>query len=92
VLNLSALTLIIPLIAGILLGYFSRERIRVKLDRVTLAAIVVLIFSLGFSIGSNTELLNSMPKIGITALVMSVLTIAFSVLFVKLARRRARME
>lgn len=91
-LNLSALTLIIPLIAGIFLGYFSREKTRVKLDKVTLTAIVVLIFALGFSIGSNSELLNSMPTIGSTALVMSVLTIAFSVLFVKLARRRVRME
>jgi len=92
VLNLSALTLIIPLIAGILLGYFSREKTRLNLDKVTLMAIVVLIFSLGFSIGSNTELLNSMPKIGLTALVMSVLAIIFSVLFVKLARRKVRMD
>ena len=91
-LNLSALTLIIPLIAGILLGYFSREKTRLNLDKVTLMAIVVLIFSLGFSIGSNTELLNSMPKIGLTALVMSVLAIIFSVLFVKLARRKVRMD
>jgi uncharacterized membrane protein YbjE (DUF340 family) len=92
VLNLSALILIIPLIAGILLGYFSREKTRLNLDKVTLIAIVVLIFSLGFSIGSNTELLNSMPKIGLTALVMSILAIIFSVVFVKLARRKVRME
>ena len=91
-LNISALTLIIPLIAGILLGYFSREKTRLKLDKVTLMAIVVLIFSLGFSIGSNTELLNSMPKIGLTALVMSILAIIFSVVFVKLARRKVRIE
>lgn len=91
-LNISALTLIIPLIAGILLGYFSREKTRLKLDKVTLMAIVVLIFSLGFSIGSNTELLNSMPKIGLTALVMSILAIIFSVLLVKFAQRKVRME
>jgi len=91
-LNLSALTLIIPLITGILLGYFLREKRRVSLDKVSLIAIVVLIFSLGFSIGSNSELLNSMPRIGLTALVMSVLAIIFSVFFVKLARRRVRME
>jgi uncharacterized membrane protein YbjE (DUF340 family) len=92
VLNISALTLIIPLIAGILLGYFSREKTRLKLDKVTLMAIVVLIFSLGFSIGSNTELLNSMPKIGLTALVMSILAIIFSVLFVRLAAKKVRMD
>lgn len=91
-LNISALTLIIPLIAGILLGYFSREKTRLKLDKVTLMAIVVLIFSLGFSIGSNTELLNSMPKIGLTALVMSILAIIFSVLFVRLAAKKVRMD
>lgn len=91
-LNISALTLIIPLIAGILLGYFSREKTRLKLDKVTLMAIVVLIFSLGFSIGSNTDLLNSMPKIGLTALVMSILAIIFSVLFVRLAAKKVRMD
>lgn len=90
--NLSALSLIIPLIAGILLGFFFRKRKHVNLGKVTVGAIIVLIFSLGFSIGSNSELLNSMPKVGMSAFVMSILAIGFSVLFVVLARRRLLME
>ncbi len=90
-LGLSALTLIIPLIAGILLGYFLRHKTHFKLVKVTLVNIVALIFSLGFSIGSNDELLSSMPNIGLTALGISILAIAFSVFFVKLARSKVRI-
>jgi uncharacterized membrane protein YbjE (DUF340 family) len=84
--------LIAPLIAGVLSGYFLRERRHINLGKVTLAVIVVLIFSLGFSIGSNSELLNSMPTVGLSALVMSLLAILFSVLFVGLTRRMVQME
>jgi hypothetical protein len=80
--------LVLPLIAGILSGYLLRERKKVNLAKITLGIILVLIFSLGFSIGSNNELLRSIPRVGLVALGMSVLTIAFSVLFVVLIRRR----
>jgi hypothetical protein len=33
-----------------------------------------------------------MPKIGLTALVMSILAIIFSVLFVRLAAKKVRMD
>ena len=91
-LNLSALNLVIPLIAGIFLGYYFRKRKLVDLGKVVIGAVIVLIFSLGFSIGSNSELLNSLPRVGVNAFVMSILAIAFSVLFVVLARRRLSME
>jgi hypothetical protein len=80
--------LVLPLVTGILSGYLLRERGKVNLAKITLGIILVLIFSLGFSIGSNHELLRSIPRVGLVALGMSVLTIAFSVLFVVLIRRR----
>jgi uncharacterized transporter YbjL len=84
------LTLIIPLAVGILLGYLLRNRKRIKLDKASLAVIVILIFSLGFGIGSNNELLNAMPKVGFNALIISVLTILFSIAFVKAGRRMVK--
>jgi uncharacterized transporter YbjL len=84
------LNLIIPLAAGILLGYLLRNRKRIKLDKASLAVIVILIFSLGFGIGSNNELLNAMPKVGFNALIISVLTILFSIAFVKAGRRMVK--
>jgi len=85
-------SLIISLATGILLGYFLRNKKRINLSKVVLGAIIVLIFSLGFGIGSNDELLNSMPRVGLNALVISVLAILFSVLFVGLVRRKVGMK
>jgi hypothetical protein len=85
--NITVLFLIIPLAAGILVGYLLREKKKINLDKTTLAIIFVLIFSLGFTIGSDNNLLASIPKVGVSALAMAVSAIAFSVLFVVLARR-----
>jgi uncharacterized transporter YbjL len=87
---MNLLSLSVPLFAGMLLGYLLRNRKRIKLDKASLAVIVILIFSLGFGIGSNNELLNAMPKVGFNALVISVLTILFSIAFVKVGRRMVR--
>ena len=83
--------LIIPLVAGILLGYVVRERKHVDLNKVTFGIILTLIFSLGFTIGSNNDLLTSIPRVGASALTMAVLAIAFSVFLVVIARRRLKM-
>jgi hypothetical protein len=53
--------------------------------------ILVLIFSLGFTIGSNNDLLASLPTVGLSAFVMAVLAIGFSVLFVVLIRRKVKL-
>jgi predicted ABC-type exoprotein transport system permease subunit len=84
--------LVVPLVAGILLGYFLREKRKVNLGKVTLGIILVLIFSLGFGIGSNSELLNSLPEVGWSAIVIASVAIVFSVIFVKVARRTAGLD
>jgi hypothetical protein len=89
--NITILYLIIPLAAGILLGYRLRQRKHINFNRVTLAVILVLIFSLGFTIGSNNDLLMSIPIVGVSALGMAVSAIIFSVLFVVLARRKLKI-
>lgn len=89
--DLPILYLIIPLTAGILSGYLLREKKRFKLDKATVGIILVLIFSLGFAIGSNNELLGSLPAVGLSAFAMAVLAIVFSVVSVVFVRRRLRI-
>jgi hypothetical protein len=51
----------------------------------------MLIFSLGFSIGSNSELLAVMPKVGLNAAVLLTMALLFSILFVKAARKLVKI-
>jgi len=89
--SLTTLYLIIPLAAGILLGYVVKERKHPDLNKVTFSIILTLIFLLGFTIGSNNDLLTSIPRVGASALTMAVLAIAFSVFFVVTVGRRLKM-
>jgi uncharacterized membrane protein YbjE (DUF340 family) len=84
--------LVIALIAGITLGYVLRKKKKVNLTRVTFGIILLLIFSLGFSIGSNNELLDSLPKVGLNAVVILAFAVGFSVLFVKAADKMVKLE
>jgi len=86
------LTLVLALIAGIGLGYVLREKKRVDLGKVMFGAIIILIFSMGFSIGSNNELLASMPAIGVNAVVIMALSVVFSIVFLKVARKLVKLE
>ena len=90
VINFSVLYLTIPLAAGIIAGFMLREKRRADVSRVNVAIILVLIFSLGFSIGVNSELLNSLPRVGVSALAMATLAIAFSVFFTVLVGRKLK--
>jgi len=89
--DLSMLVLVVPLLAGIVLGLVLRGRIRFSLSRLSFAVILVLIFCLGFGIGSNNALLSSFPSVGADAVVLVLLCVGFSVLFVALVRRRLRL-
>jgi Lysine exporter LysO len=89
---INIVVLIVPLVAGVLFGYFLREKKHVDLSRVTFGVILVLIFSLGFSIGSNGELLGSLPRVGVASLVLMLLAVAFSVVFVLVALKVVRFE
>jgi uncharacterized membrane protein YbjE (DUF340 family) len=86
------LGLVVSLVVGVLLGYGLRGKRRLKLDRVIFWVILVLIFSLGFSIGSNDVLLSSLPRVGLSAVVLSLSAMGFSLLFVKVAKRVTGIE
>ncbi len=89
---LTLLELIIPLVVGVAGGYLFRNRKLPKLDKLSLGVIVVLIFSLGFGIGSNNDLLAALPRVGLQALVISSLAILFSIAFVKAGKRLVKAE
>ena len=89
---LTLLELIIPLVFGVIGGYLLRNRKLPRLDKLSLGVIVVLIFSLGFGIGSNNELLAALPQVGLQALVISTLAILFSIAFVKAGKRLVKSE
>ena len=90
--DLSMFYLMLPLIAGIALGYLWRQKKQVDLSKVTFGAIIALIFSMGFGIGSDKELLDSMPLIGVNAIVIMLLAVFFSVVLVKAARRMVKLD
>jgi len=91
VFSLMMLLLVVPLAVGLVSGFVLRERKHVNLGRVTFGVILVLIFSLGFTIGSSNDLLASLPTVGLSAFVMAALAIGFSVLFVVLVRRKVKL-
>jgi hypothetical protein len=84
---LDVVMLIPPLIAGMVVGYYLRGKKLLNSGKLLLGIILMLIFSLGFSIGSNAELLAIMPSVGFNALVLLVMALLFSILFVKAARK-----
>ncbi len=91
VINLSAFYLTIPLIAGIAAGFLLRGKKRIDTGKINIVIILVLIFSLGFSIGVNRELLNSLPQVGVSALTMALLAVAFSVFFTVIVGRKLKL-
>jgi hypothetical protein len=90
--DLRIFCLVVPLVVGVLLGYLLRDRRKVELGKVSLGVIIVLIFSLGFGIGSNGELLRSLPEVGLQAVVILVFALGFSVALVWAARKLVRLE
>lgn len=92
VIDLRMLYLVVPLVIGISLGYLLRDRRKVDLGKVSLGVIIVLIFSLGFGVGSNGELLRSLPEVGLDAVVILVFALGFSVVLVWAARKLVRLE
>ncbi len=66
-----------------LLPHFMQKR----MGQVGTLALVLLLFSMGVAIGSNSEIIASLPNLGGKALVLSISTITGSVLLVWVAVR-----
>jgi hypothetical protein len=84
--------LVLFLVLGILFGFFVPEKRKPNLSKLTFGIVLSLMFSLGFGIGSNNEMLNSLPQVGLTALVIASLAITFSVLLLRTVRRKIGLK
>lgn len=76
----------ISLCLGIVIGAYkktSKKLIKIN-DIMTLICIFALLFVMGISIGTNKEVINNIGKVGLIALVYSILTILGSIIVVYL--------
>lgn len=78
------------LILGGLLGWFNilPETFYKYTDKVTMAGLTVLLFSMGLSIGNNEEILRHINSLGIKALAIALFSIIGSVLVIWLLQRK----
>ncbi|MEM3641730.1 MAG: LysO family transporter [Candidatus Bathyarchaeia archaeon] len=83
--------LVLPLMVGMSVGYFMRNREHLNISKVTSVMILILVFSLGFSIGSNSQLLTVLPKVGLNAIVLLFMAIIFSIFFVKITEKLVKI-
>ena len=73
---------------GIAVGLLLRGRpLAARLTRCVTPAIMLLLFALGISVGSNTTLMANLPKLGGAAVVLTVSAIAGSIACVFCIRR-----
>ncbi|HEY8364778.1 MAG TPA: LysO family transporter [Haloplasmataceae bacterium] len=76
----------ISLCLGIIIGAKIKlsEKSKKILDILTNIGIFTLLFVMGISIGINKEIISDIEKVGIVALIYTLLTVIFSVLIVYL--------
>lgn len=81
------LTVLIIMTAGILFGYFIRtkKRLVAAINKSTLWVIFLLLFFMGVSVGSNSQVMQNLDTIGLRGLQLAVVTILGSVLLAWLA-------
>lgn len=79
-------------------GYFLGAKLRDKKEklawtgRVQTVALMILIVLMGMRMGSNEEVTNNLGTIGVSALFMTVVVLAFCVLGLYIARRLMRFD
>ena len=74
------LTVIGLMAAGIVLGYLSRGKSLQGIPRLISAAILVLLFLLGITVGADGEIMDNLAAIGKDAAVITLAAVGGSVL------------
>lgn len=83
-------TIIISLFVGIIigiLGVIPKKYMRFN-SRFQQIGVILLLFSMGASIGSNKELILGLKNIGLKAITFALLTCLFSILFTYLVTNK----
>ena len=70
------------LISGILVGLLFQNRLKLKkiIDRLVIFSIFLLLFFLGMEVGSNDEIINNLPIIGLKSISITVFALLGSTL------------
>ena len=74
---------------GGIIGYKNlvREKLLSKINLLQTMCLLLLLFTMGVRIGLDNEVISSFFKLGLQAIVISLFTIVFSILSVKLVKR-----
>ena len=74
------------LILGSIIGYKDKVsgKLEENLDKIQNICLLFLLFVMGITIGMNEQVVNNLLSIGMKAVVISIMTILFSIIFVKL--------
>lgn len=74
---------ILVIVAGIAAGFFLKEREIVLscFEKISSVTIYLLLFLMGLSVGTNTTVLNSFPKVGKIAIVLTFGALTGSIFF-----------
>jgi uncharacterized membrane protein YbjE (DUF340 family) len=72
---------------GIIIGLFLKwtDRMKELNGKFQLVFLSLLLFLMGVSIGSNPQIVENLSLIGLKSLMFSIMTVAFSVLFIYIA-------
>ena len=83
-------TIFMALILGALLGWSNKlPRAFYKYtDKITMVGLMVLLFSMGISIGNNDQILKHLNSLGIKALAIATFSIIGSVLVIWFLQRK----
>lgn len=63
------------------------ERLFSRIERIQMACLMLLLFTMGVNLGMNDEIIKSLGTIGAKGVIFGLTTIVFSVLFVHLASK-----
>lgn len=83
-------TIIVSLFIGIVIGILGLipKRFMKFNSRFQQIGVILLLFSMGASIGSNRELIFKLKELGLKAITFGILTCLFSILFTYLVSSR----
>lgn len=68
------------MISGVTVGYFMRKRKLSFIHRIITLLIWILLFLLGIEVGNNEAIIKGLHTIGIKALILTLATVAGSIL------------
>lgn len=85
---------IVIILIGALIGYkeLISKKVLKRMSSIQYFCLLFLLFVMGIKIGVNKNVLMSVHKLGFTAVVISIFSILFSILGVKLVSKHIKAE